>query len=103
MSSDAGHRAREDPSEPITVRVEHDERGGWSVAMPNRRNRVTCETFDDARRVAYLCAAHTRPCELIVHDAYYRVLHRELINGHHGPRPSPPATTATQNTHRGGQ
>jgi len=26
--------------------------------------------------------AHARPCELIVHDAYHRVLHRELIDGH---------------------
>jgi len=41
---------------------------------------VTCETFDEAQRVAYLCATHRRPCELIVCDAYHRVLHHELID-----------------------
>ncbi len=49
--------------------------------MPSQHKSVTCETFDDARRVAYLYAARARPCELIVHDAYHRVLHRELIDG----------------------
>jgi hypothetical protein len=91
MSSDAEHAAREGPGKPSTVRVEHDGHGGWSVAMTDRRSRVTCETLDDARRVAYLCAAHTRPCELIVHDAYHRVLQRELIDGDGGPKPSPRA------------
>jgi hypothetical protein len=101
MKADAAYRAGEDPSEPITVRVEHDGRGGWSVAMPNQRSRVICETFDDARRVAYLCAARTRPCELIVHDAHHRVLHREHIDGHRDRRPSPQPATAGQTTHEG--
>ena len=52
--------------------------------MPDQRERVTCETLDDARRVAYLCAARRRPCELIVCDAYHRVLHHEFINGRGG-------------------
>lgn len=68
----------------VTVLVERDEHGGWSVALPERQ--VTCETLDDARRIAYLCVAHTRPCELIVRDAYHRVLHRELIDGDHPAR-----------------
>ena len=54
---------------PVTVRVDLNGRG---------------ETLDDARRVAYLCVAHMRPCELIVCDAYHRVVHHEFINGH-GP------------------
>ena len=53
--------------------------------MPDQRERVMCETLDDARRVAYLCAAHARPCELIVRDAYHRVIHHELINGKGDP------------------
>jgi hypothetical protein len=67
------------------VRVDRTGRGGWEVAMPDQRERVTCETLEDARRVAYLCAAHGRPCELIVCDAYDRILHHELINGHVAP------------------
>jgi hypothetical protein len=71
-------------STPRTVRVDLNRRGVWEVALSDRRERVPCETLDDARRVAYLCAAHTRPCELIVCDAYHRVLQREFINGHGG-------------------
>lgn len=87
MSPDAGQEARQDvSSDPITVRVEHNARG-WQVTLPNDACRVTCETFDDARRIAYLCAAHTRRCELIVHDSCYRHLHHEVIEGHI-PRPT---------------
>ena len=70
------------PPEPITVQVDRTGRGAWAVAMPGQRERVTCETLDDARRIAYLSAARRRPCELIVCDAYHRVLHRELIESH---------------------
>ena len=61
--------------DPLAVRVDRNGRGEWG------REPVTCETLDDARRVAYLCAAHRRPCEPIVCDAYHRVLHDEFING----------------------
>ena len=69
---------RQPPRSPITVRVDRNGRHAWEVAMPERE-RVTGETLEDARRVAYLCAAHRRPCELIVFDAYHRVFHHELI------------------------
>jgi hypothetical protein len=39
------------------------------------------ETLDHARRVAYLSAAHRHSRELIIQDAYHRVLERELIDG----------------------
>ena len=68
-------------ADPVTVSVEHSERGNWEVEMPDH-HRVVCETLDEARRVAFVSAAHTRLCEVIVHDAYHRVLHRELINSH---------------------
>jgi hypothetical protein len=66
---------------PSTVRVDLNRRGSWEIALPGERDRVTCETLDEARRVAYLCAAHRHPCELVVCDAYHRVLHREFIDG----------------------
>jgi len=68
-------------ADPVEVLVARNERGGWEVAVPAGDARLTCETLDDARRVAYLCAARTGPCEVIVHDAYHRVLYRELIDG----------------------
>jgi len=84
MSSHAEKNPRTSGLNPLTVRVDRAGRGAWEVTMPDQRERVICETFDDARRVAYLCAAHRRPCELIVCDAYHRVLQRELINGRGG-------------------
>jgi hypothetical protein len=66
---------------PLTVRVDLNRRGGWEVTLPSKRDGVTCDTLDEAQRVAYLCAAHRHPCELVVRDAYHRVLHREFIDG----------------------
>ncbi len=67
----------------ITVTVEHEANGGWSVALPG--NRVNRETLDDGRRIAHRCAAHTRPCELLVHYACHRVIRHELIDAHQIP------------------
>ena len=80
MSIDRRHQAGQDmPIATVTVRVEHDGRGGWKVALPNH-DRITCPTLDQARREAYVCAPPAERCELIVHDAYHRVLSRELVN-----------------------
>jgi len=65
----------------ITVHVDCTPRGAWEVELPDRAEHVRCETLDDAKRIAYLCAACRHPCELIVRDAYHRVLHREFIDG----------------------
>jgi hypothetical protein len=68
----------------LTVRVDLNRLGGWEIALPGERDHVICETLDEARRVAYLCAARRHPCELVVCDAYQRVLHREFIDGDEG-------------------
>jgi hypothetical protein len=82
MGSQAEKRARRHaPMTPVTVRVDRTCSGEWAVAMSDQAERVMCETLEDARRVAYLCAARARPCELIVCDAYHRVLHSEFIDG----------------------
>ena len=79
------HVRRRAPMSPVTVRVDRTRVGAWEVAMPDERDPVTCETLEDAERVAYLCAARRPPCELIVCDAYHRVLHRVLLDGHDDP------------------
>jgi hypothetical protein len=56
---------------------------GWDLALPGSGQPITCETLDDARRVAYLCAAHARPCELIVREGRDRV-HTELLGATSG-------------------
>ncbi|MGO9956595.1 MAG: hypothetical protein ACLP50_11525 [Solirubrobacteraceae bacterium] len=38
-------------------------------------DRVSCETLEEAERVAHICAAYQQPCELGAScDAYQRVL-----------------------------
>lgn len=66
---------------PDTVRIERDSRGGWQVELPGSPKPAPCETLEEARRVAHLSAAHGRASELIVRDAYHRVLQREVIRG----------------------
>ena len=65
----------------VTVRVDRNDHGNWEVALPDQGEPVTCETLDDARRIAYLCAAHRHPCELVVRDAYHRVLEHDYFSG----------------------
>jgi hypothetical protein len=67
-----------------TVRVDISMRGVWVVALPDRGEGVMCETLEVASRVAYRSAADRRPSELIVCDAYRRVVHRELIDVREG-------------------
>lgn len=70
-----------------TVHVDVNCGGGWEVILPGKHHGVTFETLDEAQRVAYVCAAQRHPCELVVRDAYHRVLHREFIDG--GERAEP--------------
>jgi hypothetical protein len=62
---------------PVTVRVEPDRRGVWKVELPDRRKPLSCATLDEACAVAHRCATGLNPCEIIVFDAYHRVLQRE--------------------------
>jgi hypothetical protein len=64
---------------PMTVTVDLSPRGAWEVRLPGDGKPLTCPTLDDAVRVGYRYAADGAGCELIVHDAYHRVLHRELV------------------------
>ncbi len=62
------------------VRVDLNRRGDWDVELSDQDGRMSCETLEEAERVAQICAAYKQPCELVVCDAYHRVLHRELID-----------------------
>jgi hypothetical protein len=62
------------------VRVNVSRRGGWQVALPDRQERVTCQTLEEARRLAMRSAEAAHPCELVVCDAYHRVLDRQFID-----------------------
>ena len=64
---------------PARVRVDLGPRGAWEVVLPGRVDRLRCKTLEEASRIAHRLAAARRPCELIVHDAYHRVVEHELI------------------------
>jgi hypothetical protein len=72
-----------------TVRVDHSGGGRWEIALSDEREPIVCKTLEEASRVAYRCAADRRPCELVMRDAYHRVLRRELINISAGPGSRP--------------
>jgi hypothetical protein len=65
----------------LTVRVLLNARGQWEVVLPGRRRPLRCRDLDEAQRAAYVFAERSRPCEVVVHDAYHRVVRRDLING----------------------
>jgi len=67
---------------PLTVCVQHYARGRWEVITADGRGRISCETLEDARRIAYLAVAHAKSCELIVRDAYNQIIEHELIESH---------------------
>ena len=55
------------------IRVDMDGHDHWDVVSSDPETRVVCTTLDDARRVAFGHAARRR-CELVVCDAYHRVV-----------------------------
>ena len=62
-----------------SINVDLTTRGAWEVRLPGDGEHMLCPTFDEAVRVGLRCAADGEGCELIVHDAYHRVVHRELV------------------------
>jgi hypothetical protein len=62
------------------VYVRQRMRGDWAIELSGQREPICLETLDEARRVAYLTAAHGHPCELIVQDAHHRALEHEFID-----------------------
>ena len=71
-------------TELTTVQVDLTGRGAWEVAAPAEHAHIDCATLDEARIIAYRWADERRPCELIVRDAYHRVLRREIVSWHTG-------------------
>jgi hypothetical protein len=62
-----------------TVQVCADHRGGWEIELPDRDDHVFCATLHEARALAFRLARQMPPCDLVVRDAYDRVLQHELI------------------------
>ena len=85
----------------LTVRVLLNPRGQWEVVLPGRRRPLRCQSLEEAERVAYRFASRRRPCEIVVHDAYHRVLRRDVINGSPPPAGRGPGRPATSPRSKG--
>jgi hypothetical protein len=66
---------------PIMARLLVTSGAGREIVLPERRVRTSCETLDDARRVADVRVEHPRPRELILYDAGERVIELAVIAG----------------------
>jgi hypothetical protein len=64
----------------MMVRVTPGASAGWQVFLPGRDGPVACQTLQEARRLAYLHGEDAHPCEIVVRDAYHRVVERKLID-----------------------
>jgi hypothetical protein len=64
----------------LIVRVTPGRGRGWVIALPDQLELISCETREEAERTARRLAEQRHPCELVIYDAYHRVLHRERTN-----------------------
>jgi hypothetical protein len=62
---------------PRTAQVCRSARGPWGVLLPNDDAWVSCGTLSAATRIATRWAQHNPPSELIIRDAYHRVVLRK--------------------------
>jgi hypothetical protein len=65
-----------------TVRVDLNRHGAWEITLPVQLDPINCESLYEARRAAYRFAAHWHPCEVVMCDAYHRVVHRQFIDSY---------------------
>ncbi|MGO9901536.1 MAG: hypothetical protein ACLP0J_18055 [Solirubrobacteraceae bacterium] len=76
------HRRVDASTEVLSIEPLHllDPDENRDIELTDQDGRVTCETLEEAERVAHICAAYRQPCELVVCEAYHRLLHRDLID-----------------------
>jgi hypothetical protein len=64
---------------PTTVRVDPGPAGYWLITVPGQPRMIASETLSDAIRQARRIAETTGGCQLIVRNAYHRVIDREFV------------------------
>lgn len=72
----------------VRVDVTPNLRGGWDLRFSDRRPRESCDTLPAAIRLAHDHAEESQPCELVIRDAYHRVVRHEFIDGEAAPQPA---------------
>lgn len=61
------------------IEVDIGHGGRWKVQVDGHCQQETCRSLQDAHRVARDAAARRGECELVVRDAYHRVVRREYL------------------------
>jgi hypothetical protein len=74
-----------------TVRVDPGPAGTWRITFADRPQLITTESLTETIRLARRLAEPAPPAELIVCDAYHRVIQRELCGGAGVPESAPTA------------
>ncbi len=67
------------PMSARTVSVDRNRGGSWEITLPAKHDPISYGTLEEARLEAYRLAAHWHPCEIVMLDAYNRVVHRKSI------------------------
>ena len=68
-----------------SVLVRPARHGAWEVEFSEHDPPVMFETLEEARRMGYLYGSRRTPSELVVRDAYHRIVQRRTIGGEPPP------------------
>ncbi len=61
------------------IQIQRRRGNEWEVSIPSRQQQVICQSFQEASRRGYQLAATEPECDMVVHDAYHRVVRREHL------------------------
>jgi hypothetical protein len=75
---------------PRTVCVDPGPAGNWLITVPGQSRVIAGDMLSDAIRQARRIAETDTSCQLVVRDAYHRVIHRQFV-GEQTPPISPPS------------
>ena len=73
----------------VKLDVTPNLRGGWNVRFSDRSAGLSVDTLDAALDVARHFAEDSHPCELVVRDAYHRVVQHRFIDGEESGHSAP--------------
>jgi hypothetical protein len=76
---------------PTIVCIDAGPAGKWLISLPGRGDVIVSETLTDAIRQARGIAETSGSCQLIVRNAYHRVIDRQFIGDEITSAAGPPS------------
>ena len=70
------------------IQIQRRRGNEWEVSIPSRHHRVICNSFQEAAKRGYQLAASEAECDVVLHDAYHRVVRRERVRGDRARQPA---------------